>query len=218
MWREIKFLVAKEFRLEWRRRYAFSGAVVYVLSTVFVCYLSFKRVPNVPTWNALLWIILLFVGVNAVAKSFLQESRGQWLYQYSLCSPQAIILAKILYNAGLVTVLALTCLGCYTLLVGNPIQDLGQFLLAVVLGGIGFSSTLTLISAIAAKTDNNPSLMAILSFPLILPLLLTLIAFSKNAVDGLPWSVNAKYIGALGGINLVVLALSYLLFPYLWRD
>jgi heme exporter protein B len=60
--------------------------------------------------------------------------------------------------------------------------------------------------------------MAILSFPIMVPLLITLIKLSKNAVDGLDVSVSYVYIGALLAINVIILVLSYLLFPYLWRD
>lgn len=215
---EIRYLVRKEIQLEWRQKYALSGVLVYVVSTVFVAYLSFRTIRDIPTWNALFWIILLFTAVNAIAKSFVQESGGQRLYLYSLCSPEAIILSKIIYNAMVVSLLAIICLAAYVLFIGNPVENMGMFLLCLVLGGTGFSSALTLISAISAQTSNNATLMAILSFPIILPMLILLIAFSKNAIDGLAWAQNTKYLIGLGAINGMVVVLSYLLFPYLWRD
>ena len=99
--REISTLLAKDFRLEWRQRAALGGLLLYVGSTVFVCFLSFSLrggTPPPPAWNALLWVILLFAGLNAVAKGFMQESAGQRLYYYTLVRPQAVILAKMLYT------------------------------------------------------------------------------------------------------------------------
>lgn len=211
-------LVRKELTLEWKSKYAIGGLLLYVISTVFVAYLSFKRIIEVPTWNALFWIILLFAATNAIAKSFVQETRGKRLYLYTLASPQAIIFSKIIYNAILVAVLSFLSYFIYSVLLGDLVENHSMFLLAVFLGAIGFSSTLTLISAIASQSDNNMTLMSILGFPIILPLLMTVMKFSKNAIDGLAWSVNYKYVGVLLLLNVMVIILSYLLFPYLWRD
>ncbi len=204
--------------LEWRSKAAFGGVLLYVVSTIFVAYLSFKEVVEVPVWNALLWIILLFAATSAIARSFSEETKGKQLYMYTLASPQSIVISKIVYNALSVSVLSVLCYVIYSLLIGNLVQNQLMFFIALLLGAIGFSSTLTLISAIASQTDNNLTLMSILGFPIILPLLITLLTFSKNAIDGIAWSVNFKYIGVLLLLNLIVVTLSYLLFPYLWRD
>ncbi len=218
MFSEIKYLIGKELLLEWRMKYAFSGILLYVAATVFVCYLSFKNIVDVPTWNALFWIIMLFASVNAVAKSFLMESKGQLLYFYTLASPQSILLSKTIYNVLLLLLLSLVCFGFYALFIGNKVQDIPLFAVTLVLGSIGFASVLTLVSAIASKTNNNFTLMAILGFPILMPLLLTLIKVSKNAIDGLHMSVSWKYILVLALLDLIVILLAYLLFPYLWRD
>jgi len=99
-------LIQKEIKTEWKQKYAFNGLLLYVVSTVFVCYLSFKRIVDLPTWNALFWIIQLFAGVNAISKSFLQEGRGRMLYYYTLTNARSFILAKIIYNLFLMLVLS----------------------------------------------------------------------------------------------------------------
>jgi heme exporter protein B len=173
---------------------------------------------SIPTWNALFWIILLFSSVNAVAKSFVQEQQGRQLYYYMIASPESIILSKILYNTGLNLILALLGYGVFSVILGNPVQDQGLFLLNLVLGAMGFSASLTMVSGIASKAGNNSTLMAILSFPVIIPILLMAIRISKNALDGLDWSVSADKLLSLLAINVLVAATSYLLFPYLWRS
>ena len=102
---QVKFLVRKEIVLEWRSKYAFNGILLYVVSTIFVCYLSFKKVDPI-TWNALFWIIMLFASVNAIAKSFLQENKGRQLYYYSITSAKAVIISKIIYNVLLMLLLS----------------------------------------------------------------------------------------------------------------
>lgn len=218
--KEVIYLVQKDFVLEWRQKYAFNGMLLYVGSTVFICYLSFSlrfSGLQVPVWNALFWIILLFTSVNAIAKSFTQENRGRLLYYYSIVSPQGLILAKIAYNAALMLVLALLCFLFYAVVIGNPVQDVPMFLLSILLGALGFATSLTMIAGIAAKASNSSALMAILSFPVMAPMLLMLMKLSKNAIDGLERSANYDELGVLSAINLIVITMSYILFPFLWR-
>lgn len=219
--REIWYLIQKDFRLEWRQRAALNGMLLYVGSTVFVCYLSFAlrggELPA-PAWNALFWIILLFTAVNAAAKGFLQESRGRLLYYYTLVRPQAVILAKISYNALLLLGLSLAGLAVYAVVLGNPVQNMSLFVANVMLGALGFATTLTLVSGIAAKATNSSTLMAVLGFPLMIPMLLLLIKVSKNALDGLEFDASRSALLTLVALNLIVTAVSYLLFPFLWRS
>jgi heme exporter protein B len=147
-----------------------------------------------------------------------QEQQGRQLYYYMIASPESIILSKILYNTGLTLILALLGYGVFSVILGNPVQDQGLFLLNLVLGAMGFSASLTMVSGIASKAGNNATLMAILSFPVIIPILLMAIRISKNALDGLDWSVSADKLLSLFAINVLVAATSYLLFPYLWRS
>jgi heme exporter protein B len=215
---QIKFLIRKEIMLEWRSKYALNGILLYVVSTVFVCYLAFRQVTSVQTWNALFWIIMLFASVNAITKSFIQENRSRQLYYYTIASPKAIIISKIIYNIFLMILLSLIALGFYSLVFNNPMGDAWYYLLSVLLGSISFASIFTMISGIASKASNGGGLMAILSFPLVIPLLVVLIKFSKNAMDGLDRSVSYDEIGVILAINVIVIITSLLLFPYLWRD
>ena len=218
-------LLKKEILLEWRSKYAFNGVLLYVVSTVFVCYISFSLTPGFSgsqgykiVWNVLFCIIILFASVNAIAKSFIQENKGRLLYYYSIASPQAIILSKTIYNILLMSLLSTLALIVYLLFFNNTLGDPLFYFLSVLLGSISFSTVFTMISAIASKAGNNGTLMAILSFPVIIPVILLLIRISKSAMDGLERSLNYGNIGMLCAINVIVIATSLLLFPYLWRD
>ena len=116
---------------------------------------------------------------------------------------------------SLLSVLALVV---YLLFFPNDIGDPLFYFLAVLLGSISFSTVFTMISAIASKAGNNGTLMAILSFPVIIPVILLLIRISKSAMDGIDRSLSYGNIGVLCAINAIVIATSLILFPYLWRD
>jgi heme exporter protein B len=215
---EINALLGKEFRLELKQKYVINGILLYLLSTVFVTYLAFDRVIDVQTWNSLFWVILLFVAVNGISKSFVQESPARYIYYYTIASPQSVVLSKILYNLVLMSVLSLLAFGLFLMLMGNLVVNPGLFILALLLGSCGLSSVLTMVSAIASRASNNFSLMAILSFPIVLPLLTTLMKISSSALTSPQWTATWGHIIILFTINLAVIALGYLLFPYLWKD
>lgn len=214
-------LLNKEFKLELRRKSVFSGLILYLSSTVFIYYLSFNLQQNLISpflWSSLFWITLLFTSVNTVAKSFIGEKKGEQIYYYSIANPAAIILSKILYNFLLCLLLAFTGFILFIVYFSNPIQDVPLFALTTSLTCLGFASSLTVLSAIASKANNSNILMAVLSFPIIIGILLNAIRITKNCVDGLDRSVSVDELLTLVAINLLVAATSYLLFPYIWRS
>jgi heme exporter protein B len=169
-------------------------------------------------WNALFWIILLFASVNTISKGFTQESKGRLLYYYSITSASNIILAKIIYNTCLMLLIAGICFLFYSVVFQNPVQDVALYALTVFLGALSFSSLLSMVSAIASKVNNNSTLMAVLSFPIMVPLIMLLIKCSKNAMDGLDRASSYNELIAILMLNVITVVLSLLLFPYIWRD
>lgn len=214
---QVKTLIYKDILLEWRSKYAINSILLYVVSTVFVCYQSFKSVDTV-VWNTLYWIILLFAAINAISRCFVQETGTRQLYYYSIINPRAIILAKIIYNALVMVLLSGTAFTLYSLIFKNQAANLPVYLLAILLGSISFATVFTMVAGISAKAGNNSTIMAILSFPVVIPLLIVLIKLSQRAVIGGSLTESWGDISVLVAINLVTVAVSLLLFPYLWRD
>jgi len=211
----------KEFALELRRKSVISGIGLYLFSLIFICYLTFSlRINSIneATWSALFWLAILFSVINSVAKSFIGEKKGTFIYYYSLVSPQAIILSKIFYNAILCLVLSLAGYGLFSIFISNPIQDTALFIVTLILTSIGFAASLSLISGIASKANNSNILMAVLSFPVILSILLMAIKITKNVLDGLDRASSLDELLNLLAINCIVGSLAYLLFPYIWRS
>jgi len=216
--KEVETLVHKDLILEWRSKHAINSIILYVVSTVFVCYQAFKTVDDTLMWNALFWIILLFASINAISRSFVQESQYRLLYYYAITSPKAIILSKIIYNTLLMILLSVIAYVTYSLIFKNPVGDPLLYFVAVLLGSISFATVFTMVSGISSKTGNNSTIMAILAFPVIIPLLIVLIKLANNALQGLDRSVSFSEIAVLLAINVITITISLLLFPYLWRD
>ena len=216
--KSISHLIKKEFLIEFRQKSTIAGIFVYIISTVFVSALCFKKIITPTIWNALFWVIFLFITINVSSKSFLQETKGKALFNYLYYHPRYFIISKIVYNMLLMVTLSLLTFFFYSWFVGSLVQNMAMFLSCLFFSSTAFSGVLTLMSAIASKASSNVSLMAILSFPVLMPLILVSIKLSKFAIDGLAWSVSFKYLLILIMLNLVVVLLAVLLFNYIWKD
>jgi heme exporter protein B len=195
--------------------------ILYLASLVFINYLTVGQhnLGSSPAiWSALFWIVLLSTLVNAIAKSFMMEKAGATTYLYSLADPGQIIISRILYGFFLCTAICISGFVFFSMFLSNPVEDTGLFFITLVLAAFGFSASLSVLSAIASKTNNGSVVMAILSFPVIIGILLMVIKITRNCIDGLDRSASFDELLTLAAINLMVAAVSYLLFPYIWRS
>ncbi|MEN9598795.1 MAG: hypothetical protein RL596_1106 [Bacteroidota bacterium] len=215
--KNIWVLFQKDLLLEIRQQYTFYGILLYISATSFVVYLAAGQ-PEDKIWNALFWILQLFICINAVAKSFLQESKERMLYYYTISSPTAFVISKLLFNAVLMLVMNLVSLAIFTLLLGNPLTHFFTFLGISLLGSISLSLLFTFLAAIAAKAQQQTALMAIMGFPLIIPQLLLLMKIAVIAFSSVVQNGMTELVAMLIGLDVLVIALAYILFPFLWKD
>ena len=216
--KSIITLLKKDVLLEFRQQYTFFGILLYIASTTFVIYLTMGQ-PDDRIWNGLFWITLLFICINSVAKSFLQEGRGRMLYFYSITNPVHFVLGKLIFNVMLMLLMSLISLGLFFLFLDNPVINILQFMGIVILGGSGISLVFTLMSAIAAKAQQNAALIAILGFPVILPQLLLLMRMSKAAfAEVFREGALMQLVGLTTLMDVLVVVMAMILFPYLWKE
>lgn len=217
MYKEIWALIKKDLQLEWRSGQAWSSSVLYVFTTAFVVYLTFINIPaNV--WNPIFWIIILFTAVNSVSGSFSSENGSLRLYYYTLVDPVKLMVSKVIYNTMVVTILSFLCYGGFAFITGNPVRHLGNFLWVLLAAGVGLSITLTFTAAIAAGVKRKTSLLTILSFPLLIPTILVVLKLSAHAIGLINDSSNNQDLITLFALDMLLLGLGILLFPYLWKD
>lgn len=202
--------------LEIRQQYAFYGVLLYVGATIFVLYMAIEN-PDNGTWNGLFWIIQLFISINAVAKSFLQEGRNRLLYYQTISGPHNFILSKLLFNSVLMLVMSALSFLLFSLFMGLPVQKTAAFTGMVFLGGWSLSLVFTFLAAIAAKAQQNAAIMAILGFPIIIPQLLILMKITGTAFEAKS-VIPLSNILLLFASDILVILLAIILFPFLWKD
>ncbi|HMT74661.1 MAG TPA: heme exporter protein CcmB [Chitinophagaceae bacterium] len=214
--KQIITLFKKDLLLEIRQQYSFYGILLYIGATIFVLFMAVEA-PEGNVWSGLFWVIQLFICINAVAKSFLQESRGRMLYFYSVASPVAFVLAKLLFNTLLMFVMSLLSLLLFTMFLGNPMQKVLPFVGLVVLGGWSISLVFSFLAAIAARAQQNAAIMAILGFPIIIPQLVLLMRLSNTAFAPL-LTIPMSTVLLLIALDFLIILLAVILFPFLWKD
>ena len=215
---KIFALFKKDVLLEIRQQYTFYGILLYIACIVYVLFLSLSE-PDAETWNALFWVNMLFISINAVAKSFLQESRGKMLYYYSITSAREFIIAKLLYNILLMLVMSMLSLLTFSFFLGAPFLDGLKFAGITLLGGISMCLVFTLMAAIASRANQNAAIMVIMGFPVIIPQLMLLIRISKSAFgEVFREGTVQQLVLLLGGLDILVIALCLILFPFLWKE
>lgn len=210
-------LVKKDLLIEWRQKHTLLGVLLYVGSTVFVVYMMAGQ-PDAKVWNALFWLTQLFVAVNSVAKSFLQEHPNRFRYYYTLVKPSTFMLAKMLYSTILMMLMSLVSLVLFSIMLGWPLQQTGLFVAISTVGSISLSAVFTFLSAIAARAQQNAALMAILGFPLVTPVLMILSNLAIKAISPVYqpgwWSLALVLLL----LDVLVIILGVILFPFLWQE
>lgn len=210
-------LVKKDLLIEWRQKHTLFGVLLYVGATVFAVYIMNGQ-PEVKVWNALFWITQLFVAVNSVAKSFLQEHPNRFRYYFTVVKPTTFLLAKMLYSMVLMMGISLISLFLFSILLGNPVIQTAVFVGVTAAGSLALSAVFTFLSAIAARAQQNAALMAILGFPLVIPVLMILSNLALSAISPVyqeGWWVMMLVLLALG---VLVIILGLVLFPFLWQE
>ncbi|MBM3918113.1 MAG: ABC transporter permease [Sphingomonadales bacterium] len=210
-------LIRLELRSEWRQQNVLGGILLYAATAVFVAYMTFRIFPG-PSWVAVYWLIMLFSSTHALGRSFGPSNGARLLFEQSLASPGLYLASKVIYNIFLLGLIHLLTTLCMLVWGGNPFQDLLRFSWVAVVGHIGLSGALTLIAAISRKASGQTTLMVVLSFPVVLPLMLLLIRLSMHALDGLNPVAGQTYLAQLIALDTLILSTAFLLFPYIWRD
>jgi heme exporter protein B len=214
---KVKDIFIKELSIEFRQKFALGGVFLFAATVVFLIFKSFNNI-NPREWTILIWIVMLFAGLNAVVKSFLQEKKETYLYYYTLFDPIDLIVAKLLYNFAFLCSLFMIILAIMAVFSGFPVKETGLFFSGSVLGILGISIVFTFVSVISSSDVSNATLMSILALPLVLPIVLLLLKISAVSVRLLVDSAVMEDIWMLIGIDSILMGAMLLLFPALWRS
>jgi len=191
--------------------------VVSACFTIYQVFFAGRARVNPLVWNSLFWVVVLFSSFQVVGKSFNKELDQQFWYYFFIVPSNLLIFSKLIYHFLMLNVTSWLAWIFLSVFFQNPVKDQGLFAIAIELSALGLAAGLTLVSAISAKAGKNSTLLPVLGFPLIIPTLLFAIKLSINALDALGWDLAFSHIITLLSLDSIMIALSFILFPYLWR-
>ena len=211
----------KDWQSELRTRYAINALAMFILVTISVILFSIgqEKVSEHLT-GGLFWVVIFFSAMSGLSRAFVsEEERGTTLTLQLIAAPSTIYFGKLTFNLVLVFIMNIAIVILYYILFESfVILNLNLFLLSLLFGSIGIAISSTIIAAIISKANTKGTLYPVLSFPILLPLILTLMELTKFAMDGDPISDSTAELAVLVCYDVIMVTAGYMLFDFIWKD
>jgi heme exporter protein B len=194
---------------------------MFVITTISIILFAIgNESPSVEVLAGMLWVVIFFSAMSGMSRSFVsEEERGTVMTLHLIATPASVYFGKLVFNLVLLLSMNIITVILYLLVIPNFIvQSFSIFIVTLILGTLGLASAATIIAAIIAKSNTKGTLYPVLSFPILLPLLLTVISATKMAIEGMVFSAAIGEFRILISYTVVIIAVSYLLFDYVWKD
>jgi len=214
-------LFKKDFHSELRTRYAINSLAMFIIVAISVILFAVGQEKiSEGLAGGLFWVVIFFTAMSGLARAFVsEEERGTSLTLQLIAAPATVFSGKLVFNIILVfcmnTVIALFYAALFESFV---IKNFSLFIIAFVIGNIGLAVSSTIIAAIIAKAGAKGTLYPVLSFPILLPLILTSVQLTLFALDGTSIE-DAKFeLAIVVSYDIIMLTVSYMLFDFIWKD
>lgn len=211
----------KDLTLELRSRYALGMLLMFVLSSLLLMLFAIGQEPvSARVQSALLWVVILFAAAVGLGRAFIaEEERGTVLLLQLNTRASTVYAGKLLFNILLVLFIIAVAVAVLVVLLAVEIVFPGLLALTLLLGAIGLSGATTLLAAIIARASNKGALLPVLLFPVLVPLLLSVVSATRSALGaGGGWNVASDELLTLVGFDGVVITAAVLLFDYVWNE
>jgi heme exporter protein B len=217
-------VLAKELKSELRSRVALNAVGLFALTTLIaVAYqigpYQIQDQDRPHLLSALLWVILFFAATSGLSRVFVKEEDAHTAKTLRLAArPLAVLAGKFLFNLLLLAALYTLIVPLYCVLMGYSVKGVPSLALVLAAGSIALAATSTIVAAIISRASGATTLFAILSVPLVLPLLVMLIQGTRAAAASAALAAvlpALRGIVSLGGATLII---SVYLFPVVWHD
>src|SRR5437588_4245488 len=214
----VMAILWKDIRYELRSKQTWLGMGMFALLVLVVFNFTFDlRVDNVSAVApGVLWIAFIFASLLGLGRTLAAEREQHSMDRLLLCpvDRKAIYLAKLLGNLLFIGVVEIVALPIYALLFNVPLP--ATLLLVVLLGTLGIATIGTLFSVMAAATRARELLLPILVFPLIVPVVISVVRATQQLM--VPTVNEPPWIGLLIAFDVIFLSISMLTFQYVIEE
>jgi len=214
------WLLAKDLKSEFRTRYALNAILMFALTTLTVVSFSFGTSPlSSRLTSSLFWLVIFFSSMSGLAQVFVKEEESRTVNILRLiATPGTVLLGKFLFNLALLLLLEIVIVPLFIILMNLSILNLWLFLSVLLWGSLGLVCATTIIAAIISKAHVKGALFAVLSFPILLPLLITAIDGTRLSLEGKALSAGWSDLRLLISYVVVMFTASVLLFDFVWSE
>ena len=216
----IFWVVKKDLKSEFRTRYSINAIFMFALVTLTVISFSVGQFSLDNRLKAsLLWIVIFFSSMAGLAQIFIKEEESNTSNALKLVADSNVIfIGKFLFNLILILLLEVIIVPLFIIFLDFAISNFIIFLTVLFLSSFGLACSTTIIAAVVAKANVKGALFAVLSFPILLPLLVVAIKGTHLSLLNGNWlSAWNQYI-VLFSYAVVMLTVSILLFEFVWEE
>jgi heme exporter protein B len=214
----VMAILWKDIRYELRSKQTWLGMGMFALLVLVIFNFTFDlRVDNISAIApGVLWIAFLFASLLGLGRTLAAEREQHSMDRLLLCpvDRKAIYLAKLLGNLLFIGVVEIVALPIYALLFNVPLP--AALFLIVLLGTLGIATIGTLFSVMAAATRARELLLPILVFPLIVPVVISVVRATQQLM--VPTVNEPPWIGLLIAFDVIFLSISMLMFQYVVEE
>jgi heme exporter protein B len=214
-------LFKKDWESELRTRYAINALVMFILVTISVILFSIGE-EKISEYliGGLLWVVIFFSAMSGLSRVFVsEEERGTTMTLHLIAKPATVFSGKLIFNIILAYLMNMAIVLLFTFLFESfIILNWKLFILAILFGSFGIAVSSTIIAAIISKAGSKGTLYPVLTFPILLPLILTLLEITKFAIDGATITDAFVELAVLICYDVIMLTASYMLFDFIWKD
>ncbi len=214
-------ILSKDFHSELRTRYALNSLIMFVIVTLSIILFSTEGEAVSPGLSAgILWIVIFFAAMSGLSRSFVsEEERGTAMTLQLWVKPSSVLLGKLAFNSLLIYVLNALIIAAYMITMPSfTIKSPMVFFLTILIGSFGLASASTFIAAIISKANSKGTLYPVLSFPILLPLLISVIDATRLSVEGGSFPEVIGDFKIMFSYAVVVTTVAIVLFDFVWRD
>lgn len=217
------WLMHKDLVCEYRARRAWPAMLLFgvVVALAFGLQMDLPADQKPRVAGGLLWLAIFFAGMFLVDRSFAAEHEdGCWegLLLYPV-SPAAVYLAKLAVNVVGLAVLEGLLIPLFAVLSDVPLLvHPGAMALVALLGNLGLASVGTLTSALVAGIRRHGSLAALVTLPMVIPVVLAAAEASRLLVEGGLGAAWWRWVQLLGGFALIFTVVGTVLFEFVIEE
>jgi heme exporter protein B len=210
----------KDIRQEFKTRYSLNAIFLFALVTLVAVSFSIGTFnANADVKSALLWIIIFFSAMSGLSHIFVREEEKHTADTLKLVTqPTPIFLGKFLFNLFLLLVLEFITIPLFFAVMNFEVSGVLLFISIIVLGSIGLAAGATMTAAIISKASAKGALFAVLSFPILLPVIVAGINGTKIAVKQIAFDAAGSELQMLFAYSVVVITAAILLFDFVWNE